>query len=503
MTGLPAHHRALPDPADSAADTIETARRLWADGAFDAAVALLDAAVAKAEGSDALDAVLIAFIELLYSGREGWQFARTLVEARVQKDGAPQLGFLRAAARHRKAIWDPQRAASWDAVLAVLPEDPEALHGRLGCALRMRDRAAITAFAGRCRAIAGEGSKTAAADLLQVGDAALIDCDLPEAMNFYGAASAAEPDSPAPLIGQAVATLDAGDAGAAAALLEKAAGLYGTKRSPLDEMVVRNAAAAWARPGLTRGPAPVCEVFIFSHFHHPDKLRENAHLGGPGTGLIAATLRSLRATLQLRPQVPVTVLYDHRPTAANEAYRAALGMFCAAEGVQLVVNEQFGLRGQWLDAARRARADLLFMVEHDHEFLPNSPSLATLLQIFAARPEIQHLKLPRRRLIVKGFDTILTQTAQDRAAGLCCVPAFSNTPHLLRRSLLDNVVVPIIGGTNEFEGRNAGAAGVEEAVNVAYRQVELVLGLPAAMRLFGTYSFGQPGQERCLVHLGV
>lgn len=481
----------------------EAARALLDAGQMEEGAAAFEACLVTATDPAQRDHLLALYVEGLYKRREGFDAARALVARMLRLDSKPVLA-LKLAGRHAKLLFGAERAACWDAVLSASPLDGEALQERLAVAIVTRDRAGIAAVTAALRAAAAAAPDFPLVGWSRLGDALLIEQQPDAAFAAFDMVRRANPLEAAPLVGMAAALLDRGDRAGAAKHLAEATYLQDAATARAQALLVGHAAATWSTPPPRPAhPAEACEIFLMTHLHSPEKLRENPHLGGPGTGLIAATLRSAREALQLRGQVPVTILYDHRPTEANEAYREALSVFAAAQGVQLVVNEAVGLPGQWLAMARRARSHNVMVIEHDHDFVRACPTLDQLLAVLDARPDIQHLKLPRRRVIVKGFDSILLQTPRDRADGLCAVPGFSNTPHILRRRYLDEVVVPVFTATDAFNGLNSGAAGVEEAINVAYRQAEQAFGLVPAMRLFGTYVWGQPESPRCVVHLGV
>ena len=234
-------------------------------------------------------------------------------------------------------------------------------------------------------------------------------------------------------------------------------------------------------------------------FCHPStKLKQHADLGPPGVGLLATAVAGWRAHLQ--PAGRAVVMYDHRQ--GEKAYRDNLVRFCADQGLDLMVNEGNGLRRQWLAAFAATAADAMLIVEQDHEFLSNCPTLDQMTTVLAARSDLSHLRLNRRSNVRLGFDMAMEQGGRDSSTGIVRTSRFSNTPHLIRRDYYDRIVLPLITEASRWDGRNSGAAGVEESINAFLTRAEKIVGLPAIMRLAGTAIWGDFGDPRVINHLG-
>lgn len=330
------------------------------------------------------------------------------------------------------------------------------------------------------------------------GDAALLHGRNTEAEAHYRRAQAARPEDARVLFSLGCLALDAGDLPAAAALAARAGAAFAAEGQAQCGEIVSRIAAFWATPAR---PLETVEVVVFCHVS--GKLRANAALGAPGLGLLETGLRSLRQTVLAGAEVPMTVYYDHRLTETNSQFLGNLLRFCAAEALPLAIYTGNGLRKQWLRAFERARADAVLVIEQDHEFLAPCPSLAELLALLRDRPDINHLRLNRRRNIHAGYDRLLLQTPRDVASGLCRTSGFSNTPHLLRRDFYEAVILPIISANPRHDRHNQGAAGVEENVNGAIRRLERLLGLPGLQRLMGLAIWGPPGHKPLCLHTGI
>ena len=398
----------------------------------------------------------------------------------------------------------PIRRRLWSLALETPPRGLEPALSVLVHAHGTRDLAVMAQAAALLRAaLLAPGREASPPDLPHwalAGDAFLLNDAPEEAEACYRAALALGPGHPRGIMGLAALALDRDAPESAGRLVSEGAGAL---RAAGDEEAARIAeavAALWSRRAAAPPPETV-EIVFFCHA--TAKLKRNPHLGPPGTGLMDTALASLRAEMRPGPEVPATLLYDHRDTPLNDEFRAGLERLCAAEGMRLVVNTGNGLRRQWLDAFSRARADLVMVVEQDHEFLPPCPSFPQLLATFAARPDINHLRINRRDNLPAGFDMMLSRTARDAESGILRTGRFSNTPHVIRRDFYEAVVHPIIVGRDTQDARNMGAAGVEESVNAVMRRMEGLVGLPALMRLFGLAIWGHPGERQRVRHLGL
>jgi tetratricopeptide (TPR) repeat protein len=331
----------------------------------------------------------------------------------------------------------------------------------------------------------------------QIGDAYLLAHDLEAAETCYRTAAERVPDDGRALLGLASVHLDRGDLAAAITLGRKASeGIAATGKTAQAD-VIAAAVGLWAKP---ERPVNSYEVMIFCHVTR--KLKRNLHLAAPSIALVETAVRTLRDVVGLS-NVPITVNYDHQPTELNNEFLLNLVPYCRDQGVSLVINTQHGLRRQWLQAFERSKADVVMIVEQDHEFIAPCPNPAAIVEIFRQRPDISYVKLNRRANVALGFDKLITQTARDRDCGITRTAGFSNTPHFVRRDYYDAIVHPAIRQTDRLDGRNSGAGGVEESVGAVIRQMFHVAGLPATTRLFGLAIWGEPGQAAICHHLGV
>lgn len=395
----------------------------------------------------------------------------------------------------------PVRSRIWRVVLAQPGIELAVIDGILRHAFHARDLE--TMLAGAERLVPLLEARQRPEDLPRwctAADIFLIHERHHEAEACYRAASAIDGTAPRALIGRAALALDRGELAQAQALAAACTVRLAQDGQGEAAWIVSAATGLWASRAAAPPPESTAIVFFC---HATGKLKRNTHLGPPGIGLIEGAVRSLRETMAPGPDIPMTVLYDHRDTPLNLEFQSNLARFCAEEGIGFVSNTGNGLRRQWLDAFRRIQADTVMVVEQDHDFVAPCPSFPEIIGTLARRVDINHLRINRRDNIRAGFDMMLSQTARDRASGILRTGRFSNTPHFIRRDFYDAVLLPIIADRNDQDARNFGAAGVEENVNGALRRLEPLLGLPGLMRLFGLAIWGQPGERLRTRHLGV
>lgn len=304
------------------------------------------------------------------------------------------------------------------------------------------------------RAAAGE--MVPGTDWCAVGDALLLANDVEGAEACYDQGGTDPAAAVRAAFGRVAVLVDRGRIAEAASLARAQALGLETAPHPLLAATVRRIADLWTSR-LEAAPPRAVEVAIFAHVS--EKLVRNKALGAPGVGLVELSTRGLREHFGIGAGDKVTVLYDHRETDLNRAFRDNLAAFCERQGFGLVVNDGRGLRRQWLRAFSMAAADVVFVVEQDHEFRPGAPSFARVLEAFAARPDVNYIRISRQRLRNWGFDCLLSRTPRDEAVGVSRAWLFSNTPHFLRRDFYDAVVRPIIDAAGKFDGGNKGAAG--------------------------------------------
>lgn len=402
--------------------------------------------------------------------------------------------------RPQRGLAVPARLGLWAIALQQRPGPAQTLG-----LMTLADNARALDLYGRCadrlHALLLEGAALPAGEVApawcRIGDTALLRRDPAGAEAHYRQALAIQPGDGRALLGLACVALDQNRLARAAELGQQAAEAFAAAGHAETAQVTRRGTTFWA----AARPIASVEVVIFCHVS--SKLKQNAHLGAPGLGLLELGLASLRARLRPGPEVPITIYYDHRISPVNNAFLANLSRLCAEQDLRLAVYTGNGLRRQWLRAFERSEADALLIIEQDHEFLETCPPLAEVQALLQTRPDINQLRLNRRRNKAVGVDTMLLQTHRDRASGLCRTAGFSNTPQLLRRDFYEAVVRPAIEERSLHDHRNFGAAGVEENLNNLIRRIEPQIGMTALQRLMGLAIWGVRKAEPACVHTGV
>jgi tetratricopeptide (TPR) repeat protein len=508
-------HETLPPPTQD--EALAEGRALLQAGRLEAGLAALEEGCrrfpdALAEGGAPLFG--LAYVEAVLAAWDGGPQTtgrRLALQARLvglidRHPGLvlPRFQWLDFILRSQRQFGGPVRTHLWNRAV-VHPAVPFphllrlvsfAFHARTRETLRL----AAAPLRGRLAArLAAHGAEDVPV-WCQLADIHLLEDELDAAEACYRTAIGQDAGCARAVAGLACVALGRGAMELACGLATRAADLLREAGEAEAAAAIDGAVMLWSRRLAVPAPASL-EVVFFCHVS--GKLHRNAHLGAPGLGLLEAAVRSLRQSIELPEGVPMTVFYDHRDTAMNRAFLANLMRFCEAEGLGLVINTEHGLRRQWLHAFGRGTAELVMVVEQDHEFIPPGPSLAGILDLFARRPDINQLRLNRRPNVAVGFDALLAQAAQDKADGVTITARFSNTPQFLRRDFYAGVVLPRIDHDIGNDGRNQGAGGVEDNINPWLRRLEAVIGVPAVMRLAGLAIWGQPGDEARCAHLGV
>lgn len=387
------------------------------------------------------------------------------------------------------------KAAAWARVADREPGNDAAQKQALVFALRSRDRERVAQISAR---LGGPDPSLPATFICDVAEAHLLTADLARADAWYAEAVRQQPASARVQFGLAALASDRGDYQASRGAFERATALAG----PLDpraQAALDYGREVWPLRARMVPRQPKLEIVIFSHV--TAKLVHNADLAAPGTGLIQSTWDSLETVMQPKG-ARVTVMFDRRPGELDLAYQAALQAFCAQIGAELVVSDQNGLRRQWLAAARRATADLVFFVEHDWRFRPNCPTLDKVQAIFGRSPDMSYLRFNKHRNDKIRGHPVPFAGERPELGPVCRIPEFLNQPHLIRRSVLNDLVVRLIENDEARDDFNDRAGGVEETVNAALTRSEKAFGLPFTLRLFGAFLWGNLGAPKQILHLG-
>lgn len=133
------------------------------------------------------------------------------------------------------------------------------------------------------------------------------------------------------------------------------------------------------------------DIIIFSH--STDKMIVNKRIGPPSTTMIEICDNSMSEHLLKDWDCSKTLMFDHRPNELSNLYLSALQAFCFGRRIDMVINQEFGLRRQWLDALNLLQSDYVLFVEQDFEFLPTSPSMREVMELFTRRPDINYIRL--------------------------------------------------------------------------------------------------------------
>lgn len=240
-------------------------------------------------------------------------------------------------------------------------------------------------------------------------------------------------------------------------------------------------------------------LFIFSH--PTERMSHNHDLAPPNTKMIEDIISNSNKRVG-SVEINTNIVYDHRETVLGVPYKENLLKLAESKDVNIIINENNGLRKQWLESIARSNEEFILVIEQDHELLENCPSWMELIEIFHKRPDINYIKINRDKNIADRFDFFANQSIIDYQDNLTKTSLFSNTPHIMRRSFFNSFILPIISNNDYFDGGNDGASGIEESVNVVIENVASYLGWQITSRLLGLSIWGNIGDDAVVNHLG-
>ena len=386
------------------------------------------------------------------------------------------------------------RNGAWVRLAEREPSNKEAQKRCLELAIRGRDRERIVRHS---EEVDPEETSWSATFMVDVAEANLLAARSERAQAWYAAAQDQDPQHVRAGLGRAALASDQGRFAESREAFDRVADQL-TPPDPRSATALAYARRVWP---LRATPAPAASLEIVLFTHVTGKLVHNKALAAPSTGLIERTWDSLQETLKPRA-AKISVLFDSRPGPLEAPYRQNLQRFCRHIGAELVVSQQNGLRRQWLLAADRARSDLVMFVEHDWFFRPTCPEFETVRQAFEAAPEISYVRFSKHPNLKVPNHPAPAPPERPGLGPVCRMPEFLNQPHMIRRSVLNDLVVPLIQSDEAMDSFNDRAGGVEETVNAAITRCEKVFGLPFTLRLFGTFLWGELGAAKQIQHLG-
>jgi hypothetical protein len=148
-----------------------------------------------------------------------------------------------------------------------------------------------------------------------IGDSALLNQNFEDAKAAYEVARQIDPTAGRAMLGLAAAALDTSEMDGARELGLAASALF-DRAGDREVANLLSCAQFWTDQ---RTPIKGVAAIVFAHV--TEKLRVNVHLGAPTVGLVSEAVTSFRHRLQVGPEVPITIFYDHRNTPLNRLSR--------------------------------------------------------------------------------------------------------------------------------------------------------------------------------------
>lgn len=160
----------------------------------------------------------------------------------------------------------------------------------------------------------------------------------------------------------------------------------------------------------------------------------------PDTSHIENTYASFRKIFCQKQDisVPVVVWCDPNPNrqASSEYLKRLNEKFPK-------VNVTKGLADGWTTAVKTSKADWLFMLEHDWEFLPTIEFGLDEIVKEMEEQKLWFLRFNRRNNIVKNWDKFLKEQKGNRF-DVCFTPGLTNKPQIIHRETYTKKALPLI-----------------------------------------------------------
>jgi hypothetical protein len=255
-----------------------------------------------------------------------------------------------------------------------------------------------------------------------------------------------------------------------------------------------------------RRTADALTIVMFTHF--TNKLKKNAHLSPPETGLVEATYASLlRVFGDGIGRCPKILCYDCQSTPGHGPqveYGRNLERFALKWDFDLHVTNDCGLLKTVASILQEIKTSFLFFLEHDWAFEGSAIKLDQLIRVFEAHRQVNSIRFNKRFNRVSNYDFILEREKRITEAALLRTPAVSNNPNLVRVHTLTSRWLPLcladpVVRSSDLRGY---PFGVEEPLFKHQMTDIRRLGFSRAHARWGTYLYGQPNDPPQIRHLG-
>ena len=253
------------------------------------------------------------------------------------------------------------------------------------------------------------------------------------------------------------------------------------------------------------GPEEKLTVVMVTHFSR--KLKVNANLSPPGTGLVETTYTSVLNVFGRRvANCPKLLRYDHQQSANHDetVYQQNLEKFAENHGFDLSVHNNCGLQKIVREMLQSVTSPYLLFLEHDWEFQGPEIDITALIEVFDRYENINYVRFNKRSNIIAGFDFILEKELMVPDMDLIRTVAHSNNPFIVRVDKFRQEWLPTCLNDpicQQFDLRGQ-AFGIEDPLFKQHIQDVRRLGFTRAHNLWGTYVFGKINDPPRIVHLG-
>ena len=216
----------------------------------------------------------------------------------------------------------------------------------------------------------------------------------------------------------------------------------------------------------------------------------------PSTYILERTVRSLRGRLGVA-ECEHLIYYD-APKGGGERhlkYVRNLERLCEKYGLQLLMREAVGLKGNYLHAVDTVTTPYLLFVEHDWHFC-RSIDVVALLDVFDKYEFVNIVRLNKRGNDWHvGWDHIVEPEDRIAEVQLTRTSSWSNNPHIVRLAKWRHDWRAIVG-----EDPGHGADGIEDKLYWAYGKDIFTEGFRPAHEKWGSFLWGPINQRPVIRH---
>jgi len=190
----------------------------------------------------------------------------------------------------------------------------------------------------------------------------------------------------------------------------------------------------------------------------------NSIISAPDTTIISKTYQSFQDIFG--KNITPTVWCDPNPNIA-QAHQYILNL----KEIFPTVRLSQSLSDGYIKAINKSRAEYLFMLEHDWEFLPSITHTLEEILTYMEKYDLWHLRFNKRKTAVEKTDKWLLEQGEENFK-FCLTPSVSNNPHILHKQKYQEKALPLIKKSNGSKGIEHNLLNIEGMSAAIYGGIE-------------------------------